>query len=69
MSAINRTPPEKLEELRRIVKLYGQEHVCATCRHKSPISMKIYSACIGCIRSGVCTKWEPAGGKENVQKV
>lgn len=38
---------------------------CATCRHHTPLIMPVSPECCGCIQGGECTKWEPAGGKDD----
>lgn len=39
------------------------KHCCATCKYRLPLGASIHHLCIGCIQNGECTKWEPAGDK------
>ena len=36
---------------------------CGTCKYRTPINASIPYQCVGCIKGGELTKWEPAGGK------
>lgn len=38
---------------------------CDTCRHRVRLGESLPHACIGCLKDGICTKWEQMEDKAN----